>query len=186
MTAALLVVAVGLSLLQAQSQEVGRDERLAALRARAQERLEQDRLVYSDSELRDIEARYGSGHQDMVSTVFKPRGESILTALIARYPKSMRAGCAVLELAQNSRGEVRKKYLDLAIARHGDAWCADGVQVGGLARALLAMDYVSVDRFDEAERIAREMLRLYPGAVDSAGAPLDSVLDGIKLLRPPK
>jgi hypothetical protein len=186
MTAALLVVAVGLGLLQAQSQELGRNEKLAALRAKAQERLEQDRLLYSDRELRDIEARYRSAHQEMVPVFLKPGGAPILEDLVANYPKSTRAGCAVLELAQQSKGEVRKRYLDLAIASHGDAWCANGVQVGALARALLAMSYAERDRFDEAERVAREMQRLFPGAVDSAGAPLDNLLEGIRLLRPLK
>jgi hypothetical protein len=102
----------------------------------------------------------------VVPVFLKPGGAPVLEDLVAKYPKSTRAGCAVLELAQQSKGEVRKRYLGHAIASHGDAWCANGVQVGALARALLAMSDAELDRFDEAERIAREMMRLFPGAVD--------------------
>jgi hypothetical protein len=75
----------------------------------------------------------------------------IVLDLVAKYPRSTRAGCAVLQLAQHSNGDARKRYLELAIANHGDAWCDNGVQVGALARALLAMSYADANRFDEAE-----------------------------------
>lgn len=166
------------------SQPDAREARLRVLRARAQDRLDADRLVYSTTELQDIEARYRSAHQELVPESLKPGAALLLADLVDKYPRSTRAGCAVVELAQTSNGDVRRHYLALAIDRHSDAWCGNGVQVGALARALLAVSYADAGRFDEAERIAREMMQLFPDAVDSAGAPLDTVLEGIKLLRP--
>jgi hypothetical protein len=92
----------------------------------------------------------------------------------------------VLELARLSSGNERERYLKRAIADHDDAWFEDGAQVGPLARALLAMYYAELDRFDEAERLATEIVTRYPGSIDSGGGSLDDVLPALKLLRPPK
>jgi hypothetical protein len=65
--------------------------------------------------------------------------------LAARYPRSNRAGCAAVELAQMSTGDVREQYLKKAIDQHSDAWFENGAQVGPLAMALLAMHYAGLD-----------------------------------------
>ncbi len=113
----------------------------------------------------------------------RPDGIKTLQELIGRYPRSNRAGCALLELARLSSGTMREQYLRQAIAAHSDAWFENGVQVGALARATLAVDLAALERFDEAERVAAELVAMFPGAIDDSGATLDVVLKSIRLLR---
>ena len=115
-----------------------------------------------------------------------PPPRRFCTNLIATYPKSNRAGCALVELARGSNGEARERYLKEAIASHGDAWFENGVQVGAIARALLSTHYAGQDRWDEAERLARELSDDYAGSIDESGWPLDDVLTGVRLLRSKK
>jgi hypothetical protein len=161
------------------------DERRAALRLKAQAHLETERSRFSELELSDIETRYRSAHGDHVRFVRLPEGVTILQDLIERYPGSNRAGCAVLELARLSSGVARERYLRKAIINHSDAWFETGVQVGALARAMLAVHLAGLERFDEAERVAMELVTMFPGSIDDSGAPLDDVLASIKLLRTP-
>jgi hypothetical protein len=167
------------------TQEASRDRHLAALRLKAQNRVAQDLIWYSAAELLDIEAQYRSTRLAQTSLPDHNRRQ-ILEALATKYPRSNRAGCAVVELAQMSAGEVREQYLKKAIDEHADAWFENGSQVGPLAMALLAMHYAGFDRLAEAERLAAELSARYPGSIDSTGASLDEVLPGLKGLRPPK
>jgi hypothetical protein len=161
-----------------------REARVEALRAKAKEQILQDRVLYSESQVQDLEARYQSAHQDgSLHTFLRRDAAPILMELIAAYPKSNRAGCAALQLARLVPAQERERYLKQAIANHSGAWCESGVQVGALARALLAIQYAGSGKFDEAERFAKELLTLFPGAIDESGAPLDDVLEGIRLLR---
>ena len=164
---------------------VSRTSRVEALRAKARERLEQDRTIYSEREVEDIEARYRAAHRDDFPLLLRSDAAPILQQLIADYPTSQRAGCAVLHLARLTTGEDRERYLKQAIRNHGDAWCESGVQVGALARALLAVQYAGLEKFDEAERLGEELVTQFPGAIDESGAPLDDVLTGIRLLKHP-
>ena len=159
--------------------------RVEALRAKAKEQILKDASFYSDPQVQDIEARYHSAHQQGVLSTFLRRDAApILVDLIAAYPKSNRSGCAALKLARLASGkEERERYLKEAIAIHSGAWCESGVQVGALARALLAVQYAGSGKFDDAERYAKELQTLFPGAIDDSGAPLDDVLEGIRLLR---
>lgn len=59
----------------------------------------------------------------------------ILERVVRTYPKSNRAGSAMLYLARLSSGEQREAYLKKAIKDHGDTWYGNGVQVGALARS---------------------------------------------------
>jgi hypothetical protein len=171
------------SLSRRDGQDVDRARRVAILRAKAKEHIEEESKVYSDVELQDIERRYRSAHDDAFPMLLKSSAVAILHHLIERYPMSNRSGCAVLDLAQLSRDEAREHYLKQAIANYSHAWCESGVQVGALARAQLAVFYAGLQRFDEAERLAAEVSVMFPGAIDSAGAPLDDLLLGIRLLR---
>lgn len=164
---------------------VSHTARVEALRAKAKEEIEQERALYSVSELTDIEARYRAAHRDDFPMFLRRDAAPILLELIARYPKSNRSGCAVLDLARLVAGERREHYLRQAIRNHGGAWCASGVQVGALARARLAVYYAGVGRFDEAERLAEELVTFFPGAIDESGASLDDVLNAVRLLRQP-
>jgi len=87
------------------------------------------------------------------------------------------------ERAKVSSGATRERHLRDAIARHSKARFENGVQVGALARAMLAVDLAGVGRFDEAERLSGEVATMFPGAVDNSGATLDHLSEGIRLLR---
>ena len=166
-------------------QQASRDRQLAALRLKAENRVAEDLIRFSPTELLNIEAEYRSTRLAQTSLPDRSRRD-ILEALAARYPRSNRAGCAVVELAQMSTGDLREQYLNKAINEHADAWFENGAQVGPLATALLAMHYAGLDRLPEAEKLAAELLVRHPASVDTSGAPLDGLLAGLKSLRPPK
>jgi hypothetical protein len=163
---------------------VARDAKVAALKQIARTHMDDERRRFSESELADIEARYRSAHADgRIPFLQRPEGTAMLEQLIERYPRSNRAGCAVLELARVTSGREREQYLRTAISSHSDAWFENGVQVGAMARAMLAVHLAGLDRFDEAEAIAKELVTRYPGAIDETGASLDDLLESVKLLR---
>jgi hypothetical protein len=152
---------------------------LVALRAAAQERMRQDRVTFGSEQFREIEQLYQSVNRDLHG----PAAKDTLRQLVQRYPKSNRAGCAVLYLAQLSNGNEREEYLKTAIRDHADARYGDGAQVGALARAQLASYLASVGRVDDAQRMAEEMAKLFPGAVDHSGNRLVDGLRRMSLLR---
>jgi hypothetical protein len=158
---------------------------LSALRRRARARVDAENAVFSAAELAEIEARYASAHMNGLPFVRRPDGEEILRDLVRRYPRANRAGCAVLQLAQVSTGARREQYLRQAIGQYDEAWFEDGVQVGALARAMLAVHLAGLGRFDEAERFASQLVSGFPGAIDHSGATLDDTLNAIRLLRAP-
>ncbi len=151
---------------------------LDMLRARAQERMRQDLAVYSAQDFKDLEALYQSANKDLSS----PDAKGILQRVVTQYPKSNRAGSALLYLAQLTSGDEREKYLKTAIESYTDTWYGDGVQVGAFARAQLAMFYSVVGRTAEARTLAREVAAQFPGAVDHRGQPLADILRKQKLL----
>lgn len=138
---------------------------------------------FTAAELADIEAIYASALSPGTPFVRRPAGEDILLDLISRYPGSNRAGCALLHLAQLATGDRREHYLRRAIEHDGDAWFENGVQVAALARAMLAIHLAGLERFDEAEKIAADLLTRHPDAIDHSGASLDDTLAAIRLLR---
>jgi len=91
---------------------------------------------------------------------------ALARAAIERDPEFNRAGQEALRRAVQVSGDQRERRLNDVTATHSDAWFENGVQVGAQARAMLATHLAGLDRYDEAERIATEMVRLYPGAID--------------------
>ncbi len=172
-------LAIGLlALLFGASSQTGSTPTLDMLRARAQERMRQDLAIYSAQDFRDLEALYQSANKDLRS----PDAREILQRVVKLYPKSNRAGSAVLYLAQLTSGDEREKYLKTAIETYNDTWYGDGVQVGAFARAQLAMFYSVDGRTAEAKSLAREVAERFPGAVDHRGVPLAEILRRQKLL----
>jgi hypothetical protein len=167
------------------AQQRAREEKLAALREKARQRLADDARWYGPEELQDIEDRYRAAHQPFTGFLL-PASLPQLVELVEKYPRSTRSGCAALKLARSSAAEERERNLETVIQLHSDAWCDDGVQVGSLARALLAMHFVGLERYEEAERLASQVAVQFPGSVDTAGAPLDDLLPALRLLRPSK
>jgi hypothetical protein len=148
------------------------------LRAKAQERMRQDLAVYSQEDVRKLEELYQSANRNLKG----PDAKDILKRVVQEFPKSNRAGSAVLYLAQQSSGAERETYLKTAIESHGDTWYGNGVQVGALARVQLAAWYAATDRLAEAKALAKEVMERFPGAVDHNGRPLADALRNLKLL----
>jgi hypothetical protein len=150
---------------------------IEVLRARAQERMRQDLAIYSAADLRALEELYQSANRNLSG----PNAKEILQRIVKEFPKSNRAGSAVLYLAQLSSGREREAYLKTAIDAHGDACYGDGVQVGALARVQLAAFYAAEGRAAEAQALAKEVVERFPGAVDHRGQPLVETLRNLKL-----
>jgi hypothetical protein len=148
------------------------------LRARAQERMRQDSAVYSAQALGQLEELYQSANKDLSG----PDAKQILERVIKDYPKSNRAGSAILYLAQLASGDEREAYLKTAIDTYGDTWYGDGVQVGAFARAQLAVYYSAHQKTAEAKALASEIVESFPGAIDHAGRPLVETLRRLKLV----
>ena len=142
---ALLVAVVSLGPIQALESTV------ETLRARAQERMRQDLATYSADDVRTLEDLYQSANRNLRG----PDGNTILQRVVKEYPKSNRAGSAVLYLAQLSSGTEREAYLKAAIQGHGDTWYGNGVQVGALARVSWPRSAPPTDGWRKPERSPR-------------------------------
>ncbi len=174
---AFVMAAVGLSSLCVLALTAG-EPTIESLRAKAQERMELDRKLMSDDEFRAMETTYQEANRNLRA----PGAAAALQEVIDKYPKSDRAGCAVLYLAQMSMGSAREGYLKTAIEKFGDTWYGDGVQVGALARAQLAIYYANNKRAEDATKLAHEIVTKFPGAIDHSGARLADGLRTLKLL----
>ena len=75
------------------------DTRLEALRARAQARFRRDRELFTAQEFRDLETLYQAANRNIRA----PDAKDLLLQVVSKYPRSNRAGCAVLYLAQSLR-----------------------------------------------------------------------------------
>lgn len=148
---------------------------IETLRARAQERMRQDLSIYSREDFRALEELYQSANRNLRA----PEAKAILERVVKEYPKSNRAGSAILYLAQLSSGAERERHLKAAIEDHGDTWYGDGVQVGAFARAQLAQYYAATGRLEDARKLAKEVEDRFPGAVDHGGRPLADLLRNI-------
>jgi hypothetical protein len=151
------------------------------LRARAQERMRQDLAIYSAEDFRRLEELYQTANKNLRG----PDARAILQRVVKEFPKSNRAGSAVLYLAQLSSGGEREAYLRTAIEAHGDTWYGNGVQVGAFARVQLAAFYAADGRLAEAKALAKEVAEGFPGAVDHSGRSLVETLRSLKLLGRP-
>jgi len=183
---ALLLAAVISVGVQGPTRAPDREAHITAMRALARAHIDTEAQRFTPAELADIEARYRMAHAHGLPMLTGPEAVAILEALIERYPLSNRAGCAALEVARAASADTRERLLEEVIATHGDAWFENGVQVGAAARASLATHLAGLDRYDEAERIAVEMVQRFPGAIDETGAVLDDLPRSINLLRVPK
>ncbi len=146
---------------------------LTRLQEKAQSRMRLDRERFSVDELRGIERLYQRANRSPGA----PEARASLLELVERYPASNRAGCAVLYLAQSSRGAEREALLRRAIADFNDSWYGNGVQVGALARVFLARHYAESGRHDDAHALADEVRRSFPDAVDHSGMRLSALLE---------
>lgn len=145
-----------------------RVDRKAGIRAR----YGKDKAIYSEEQLREIEQLYQSANKDLKN----PEVKKALAALIEKYPKANRTGCAVQYMGQMSAGEEKEKYLRMAIENFGDCYYGDGVQVGAYARYYLAYYYNEIGKQREANELFEEIRKHYPDAVNHKGRLLVELL----------
>ena len=141
-------------------------------RAGIRRKTEEDRKTYSVEQLREIETLYQSANKDLKN----PEAKAALAALIEKYPKANRTGCAVQYMGQMSTGAEREKYLTLAIKDFGDCYYGNGVQVGAYARFWLGHHYKDAGKGKEAKALFDEIRKDYPDAVDHKGRRLTELL----------
>jgi hypothetical protein len=147
--------------------------RVEKQRIKARERMAKDREVYSQIQLREIESLYQVANQKWRSE----EGKNSLMDLIKKYDKANRTGCALLYLGQMSDGTEKEEYLNKAIADFSDCWYGDGVQVGAYARLVLAQYCRNSKQPEKAEKLLREVERLFPEAIDHKGQVLTGLTD---------
>jgi hypothetical protein len=152
---------------EARTKEVAEKQRL-----QARQRMRRDSEVYSRDQLREIEDLYQVANKQWRSQ----EGKESLEALIKKYDKANRTGCALLYLGRMSEGEDRRKYLKEAIEDYSDCYYGDGVQVGAYARFCLAHVYRDAGDSSKADRLFAEIRTDYPEAIDHSGRLLSTLM----------
>jgi hypothetical protein len=140
----------------------------AAQQAKARERMRRDAETFTPQQLREIESLYQVANKNWQTETARKS----LLALVEKYGKANRTGCAVLYLGQMSNGDEQITFLKRAIADHSDCFYGDGVQVGAFARLLLAQVYLKSGDRDKAQTLLDEIRKDYPDAIDHNGRPL--------------
>jgi len=143
-------------------------------RAAIRERSAKDVAEYGADGVREIERLYRA------YSAKSGDSESALAALLEKYPKANRTGCAVMYAAQRARGDERVKLLKQAIENHGDCVYGDGAQVGAYARMYLAGELARSGDTAGAEKLYGEIRSLYPNARAHNGKPLSEILPAAK------
>ena len=142
-----------------------------ALRKKIVARTQVDRDLYGQDGLREIERLYAAYARS------REVEDDNLKALIEKYPKANRTGCAVMYAGQRSRGADDGKWFRQAIENHSDCLYGDGAQVGAYARFYLAGLLHQKGKADEAKTLRDEILKLYPDAVTHRGQRMADILN---------
>ncbi|MBW8863792.1 MAG: hypothetical protein JF609_02510 [Verrucomicrobia bacterium] len=153
------------------------DGRRQALREKFDQKMTHDRAKYTRAQLAEAEQLYQVANQKWGT----PEAAASLQKMISQYPDINRTGCAMLYIAQKSKGNKRVQYLQDCIDKYGDCYYGDGVQVGAYARFLLLQDHRSGGENKKADALAAELKTKYPDAIDHGGALLaDALKSGSK------
>lgn len=153
-------------------EQLAADKRRQALRAQFEKKMTQDQQKYTSAQLGEAEQLYQVANRKWGT----PKAAQSLQTMIEKYPDINRTGCAVLYVAQNSKGEARTRYLQQCIEKHDNCFYGDGVQVGPYARLMLAEDYQAKGDTKKAAELYREIQTKYPEAVDHNGKLLVDVI----------
>ena len=135
--------------------------------------MRKDRAIYTTEQRREIETLYQVANKQWRSV----EGKDSLKALIEKYDKANRTGCALLYLGQMSKGKEREEYLLEAINGFSDCFYGNGVQVGAYARYYLAYYYKENGQEEEAKEMFREIASRYPNAVNHKGRFLADLIE---------
>jgi hypothetical protein len=149
------------------------DPRVAALQAKASERMRKDSVVFTPEQMKQIENMYQTGSRAKTG----PEAEKAFLQLIEQFPKSNRAGCALLYLGQFTDPERAEGFLKKAIDASSDCWYGDGVQVGAYARYRLARLYQQVAKQAESAALFAELRANFPDSIDHDGRLLVELID---------
>jgi hypothetical protein len=141
------------------------DNRRKVLRAKFDQRLAADRAKHTEEEMRDAEGLYQVANQKWGT----PEATESLQTMIKKYPDINRTGCAVLYVAQMSKGDDRARNLQDCIDKYNDCMYGDGVQVGIYARYIMMLDAGEKGDTKKADELANELKRKFPEAVDHSG-----------------
>lgn len=151
-------------------------EEQAALKkyqALARARMKEDRKLYSDEELKEIETLYQVANNNWNSEEAK---ES-LKKLVAKYSKANRTGCAILYLGQMSGGDEGLLLLQRAIDEFADCYYGDGVNVGVYAKYHMLFRRAKAGEPDKARALAEELKTQHPDALAHGGYLLAPIID---------
>ena len=143
------------------------------LKNKGRERVRKDTQIYSREDLQQIEALY----QTIKKSGKSEDGKKSLKLLLAKYDKANLTGCALLLIARKSNDATKIKYLQLAIEKYSDCFYADGVQVGALARLVLATAYAKKGDKSQADTLLRDIKTNYPDAINHKGESLIRLID---------
>ena len=149
------------------------EQRVNEQRMKAKERMRKDRAIYTTEQRREIETLYQVANKQWRSV----EGKDSLKALIEKYDKANRTGCALLYLGQMSKGKEREEYLQKAIKGFSDCFYGNGVQVGAYARYYLGYYYKENGQKNKAEEMFREITSKYPNAINHKGRFLTDLMD---------
>ena len=147
---------------------------IADPRAAIRERAEKDMAEYGRDGVREIERLYRA------YSAKSGDSEKALSALLEKYPKANRTGCAVMYAAQRANGDERVKLLKQAIENYSDCFYGDGAQVGAYARLYLAGELEHSGDTAGAEKLYGEIRSLYPNAHAHNGKPFSEILPAAK------
>jgi len=142
-----------------------RDQRQRELRKKFELRNKQDQDKYSGDQLAEAEKLYQVANSKWGTA----EATESLEKMIKQYPDVNRTGCAVLYLAQTSKGPEQTAKLNECVEKYNDCMYGDGVQVGALARFLLVQSYKSSNDEEKAEALENEIRTKFPDAVDHGG-----------------
>ena len=121
--------------LQTQAEQQARQR---AYRERFDRRRELDLKKYTREQLTEAENMYAAAESKWNS----PEYSESVKQMVQKFPDANRAGCLLLEFAQNTTGPDSEKCFKDCIEKYNDCYYGDGVQVGAYARFWLA-DYYS-------------------------------------------
>lgn len=141
------------------------EQRRKELHVKFEQRLKQDENKYSNEQLGEAEKLYQVANQKWGT----PEATESLQKMVKQYPDVNRTGCAMLYLAQTSKGAEQIEKLKECVDKYGDCMYGDGVQVGAFARYLLVQAHKSGDDEEKAEALENEIRTKFPDAVDHGG-----------------
>ena len=156
------------AIVNATANKPANETRAVTPQEKARERMRNDRKVYTQQQLQQIETLYQVANKKGQSD----EGKKSLKELISKYDKANRTGCALVYLGQMSTGAEKEEYLKRAIADFSDCRYGDGVEVGPFARFLLAGHLRKNGQPEKADELLEEIKQLYPDAIDHRGKPL--------------